>query len=487
MQALDFMLHFQVSGIGNVTEQHLHALGITQCSDLMDKRGLLRLLFSDTSYHSFMSIALGLGHTTLSSWNERSRKSISNETTFKGTSDRAALIKITESLCQDLAEEMEQKDIVGKVVTLKLKTVNFKIRSRAQTLSTPTSSFEALFSSARRILLHEMNTNEGPLSLRLIGVRMSSLMNSAEAGSSRQATLTQMFSRATKANSHSSEHEEDSLQVDTKDEEGVKCLDKLEENVPCEEKPLENEKLKSPSELSGHSKTGTKVESGTNRKDKIVSVKSFLLNNKYSFDAKKMEEYECSVCGEQVKVRNLEEFNRHLDFCLEQYASCDPDLKHSSSKEDFISSSVSQNNRNSANCKSHTHQIQMKNTSSKQSVIDEDFDVMEGNTERSNCTNPENLYLCPVCHKEQFSDVESLNGHVDDCLSKSTISEMLKGKEELQGESSRGTSGTSWKPAREPLKEASHPFPHGKRKGSSTGKNSKKVKGMCNTLDRYFT
>ncbi|KAK3881674.1 hypothetical protein Pcinc_013894 [Petrolisthes cinctipes] len=422
----------KVSGIGNVSEQHLHALGITQCSHLMEKRGLLRLLFSDTSYHSFMSIALGQGHSTLSSWNDRNRKSISNETTFKGTSERGTLIKITESLCQELADEMDQKDIVGKVLTLKLKTINFEIRSRAQTLSAPASSFEVLFSTARRILLHEMNTNEGPLSLRLLGVRMSSLMNSAEAGSSRQATLTQMFSKATQEKTiiHTSEQVDDILQVDTRKGADVKGLNKIEENGPHAKTPLESEKLQLPSEFLGHNKARVKVESGT------TSVKSFLLKNKESLDTRKMEEYECSVCGAQIRVRNMEEFNRHLDFCLEKHASCDPTVKLSSCEESNLNLSFCQNKSN-ANCRSQgftsesrTDQTRMKNTRSQQSAIDQD----SVNVDDNNGTVSESLYICPVCHKEQSSDIGSLTKHVDDCLSTSAISEMLKDKDELQGD-----------------------------------------------------
>lgn len=51
----------KVSGIGNVTEQLLGCLGITTCQDLWQKRELLCLLFSETSYEHFMRIALGIG------------------------------------------------------------------------------------------------------------------------------------------------------------------------------------------------------------------------------------------------------------------------------------------------------------------------------------------------------------------------------------------------------------------------------------------
>ena len=52
-------------------DQHLQALDIAVCSQLMDRRGLLRLLFSETSQYYFLSIALGLGHSTLAAWTEK--------------------------------------------------------------------------------------------------------------------------------------------------------------------------------------------------------------------------------------------------------------------------------------------------------------------------------------------------------------------------------------------------------------------------------
>lgn len=52
----------KISGIGNVTEQLLGgALGITTCADLWDKRELLALLFSESSYIYFLRVALGIG------------------------------------------------------------------------------------------------------------------------------------------------------------------------------------------------------------------------------------------------------------------------------------------------------------------------------------------------------------------------------------------------------------------------------------------
>ena len=56
----------KVSGIGNVTEQLLGSLGISNCKDLWEKRDLLYLLFSESSYDYFLRISLGLGSDMVS-------------------------------------------------------------------------------------------------------------------------------------------------------------------------------------------------------------------------------------------------------------------------------------------------------------------------------------------------------------------------------------------------------------------------------------
>lgn len=54
---------FQISGIGKVSEKMLNALGISSCSHLSQQMALLSLLFSETAWHHFMQVSLGLGST----------------------------------------------------------------------------------------------------------------------------------------------------------------------------------------------------------------------------------------------------------------------------------------------------------------------------------------------------------------------------------------------------------------------------------------
>ena len=79
------------------------------------------------------NLRLGIGHTTLEGWNSRDRKSLSNETTFRDTSDNDELHEICTRLSQDLAEDLERESLTGRAVTLKIKTDKFKIKTRLGT------------------------------------------------------------------------------------------------------------------------------------------------------------------------------------------------------------------------------------------------------------------------------------------------------------------------------------------------------------------
>uniref|UniRef100_A0A4W4E9N5 DNA polymerase kappa n=1 Tax=Electrophorus electricus TaxID=8005 RepID=A0A4W4E9N5_ELEEL len=55
----------KVSGIGKVTEKMLAALDIFTCAQLGQQMRVLSLLFSETSWHHFLQISLGLGSTRI--------------------------------------------------------------------------------------------------------------------------------------------------------------------------------------------------------------------------------------------------------------------------------------------------------------------------------------------------------------------------------------------------------------------------------------
>ena len=170
----------KVNGIGNVTEQMLRSIGVTNCQDLYDKRGEIKLLFSSISSNSFLRISLGIGSTSLADWAERERKSLSNETTFRDTSDTNELMQICEKLSLDLAKDLESEGLEGRSVSLKIKTHKFNIKTKVHNLLGYTNEVSIIATSAKSILRHFIKVSEEkPLKLRLMGVRMSDFKSDA--------------------------------------------------------------------------------------------------------------------------------------------------------------------------------------------------------------------------------------------------------------------------------------------------------------------
>uniref|UniRef100_A0AAY4BH91 DNA polymerase kappa n=1 Tax=Denticeps clupeoides TaxID=299321 RepID=A0AAY4BH91_9TELE len=168
-EVMDFILDLpvrKVPGIGKVTEKMLAALGINCCSQLGQKMALLSLLFSETSWHHFLQISLGLGSTHIVRNSER--KSMSTERTFGEMSVAEEQLTLCKELCEDLAQELLKEGLKGKTVTLKVKNVKFEVKTRALTLPYSVSSANEIYTSARDLLRAELDhVSPEPLRLRL--------------------------------------------------------------------------------------------------------------------------------------------------------------------------------------------------------------------------------------------------------------------------------------------------------------------------------
>ncbi|PSS19256.1 DNA polymerase [Actinidia chinensis var. chinensis] len=157
----------KIGGIGKVTEHLLRdAFGIVTCEEMLQNSGFLCALFSRSSADFFLSVGLGLGRTDTPE--VKLRKSISNERTFSATDDEAFLYQKLADLAEMLSVDMKKEGLCGRTLTLKLKTASFEVRTRAVTLQKYIFSSEDILKHASKLLKAEL-----PISLRLIGMRMS--------------------------------------------------------------------------------------------------------------------------------------------------------------------------------------------------------------------------------------------------------------------------------------------------------------------------
>ena len=109
---------------------------------------------------------------------ERETKSISNETTFNSDiRDLETLARILWQMTEKVSARAKEAELAGWTVNLKLKSADFKIRTRARTLSEPTQLAKRIFAAARDLLEKEADGTP----YRLIGVGLSSLCDATEA------------------------------------------------------------------------------------------------------------------------------------------------------------------------------------------------------------------------------------------------------------------------------------------------------------------
>jgi DNA polymerase-4 len=99
-------------------------------------------------------------------------KSVSAETTFnEDIHDGRALEKHLFRLCEKVSARCKAKHLSGRSVTLKLKTADFRLRTRSRALETPTALAARLFEAGRDLLAREVDGTD----FRLIGIGLSDL------------------------------------------------------------------------------------------------------------------------------------------------------------------------------------------------------------------------------------------------------------------------------------------------------------------------
>lgn len=109
---------------------------------------------------------------------DRGAKTISNETTLEtDVRDFATLEKILWRLCEKVSSRLKSGDLSGSTITLKLKTADFRQRTRSQSIAVPTQLATRIFATVREMLSREIDGT----AFRLIGAGVSALKPGAEA------------------------------------------------------------------------------------------------------------------------------------------------------------------------------------------------------------------------------------------------------------------------------------------------------------------
>jgi DNA polymerase-4 len=109
---------------------------------------------------------------------DRQTKSVSSETTFdRDISAFRTLERILWAQTEEVSARLKEKALAGSTVTLKLKTADFRIRTRAHSFVAPTQLAAKMFDAARTLLEREADGTR----FRLLGVGMSALTSADRA------------------------------------------------------------------------------------------------------------------------------------------------------------------------------------------------------------------------------------------------------------------------------------------------------------------
>jgi DNA polymerase IV len=159
-----------IFGVGKMAQQRLARDGLRTIGDLQRaSESELRRRYGVEGAR-LARLARGLDDRPVRA--EREAKSISAETTFDhDIADFRPLELRLWRLAEKVSARLKTNALAGSTVTLKLKTADFRIRTRAQSLSHPTQLASRIFSAGRDLLARE---TDGTM-FRLIGIGLSAL------------------------------------------------------------------------------------------------------------------------------------------------------------------------------------------------------------------------------------------------------------------------------------------------------------------------
>jgi DNA polymerase-4 len=165
-----------IYGVGKVGAGKLADDGFRTVADLQraDEHDLMRRYGIEGS--RLWRLARGIDDRKVDP--ERDTKSVSAETTFdRDIADFRPLELHLWALSEKVSSRLKSHAFAGSTVTLKLKTDDFKIRTRARSLGAPTQLAARIFAAGRDLLRHEV----GSTRYRLIGIGVSNIEEAPEA------------------------------------------------------------------------------------------------------------------------------------------------------------------------------------------------------------------------------------------------------------------------------------------------------------------
>ncbi len=163
-------------GVGNAMGAALARAGFRTIADLQraDETELMRRFGSE----GLRLARLSRGIDTRAVNPDRETKSVSAETTFAADiADFRTLERRLWELSEKVSGRLKANALAGATVTIKLKSADFRLRTRARSLGAPTQLAAKIFDAGRELLARET----GSTRFRLIGIGVSALAPAQDA------------------------------------------------------------------------------------------------------------------------------------------------------------------------------------------------------------------------------------------------------------------------------------------------------------------
>jgi DNA polymerase IV len=165
-----------IFGVGKASAARLAREGFTRIADLQRASEVDMMRRYGEEGRRLARLARGIDARMVSA--DRETKSVSSETTFdRDIGDFRALERILWTQTKEVSAHLKDKALAGATVTLKLKTADFRIRTRAHSFASPTQLAGKIFAAARVLLEREADGTK----YRLLGVGLSALTTAEHA------------------------------------------------------------------------------------------------------------------------------------------------------------------------------------------------------------------------------------------------------------------------------------------------------------------
>ena len=165
-----------IFGVGPATQERLIQRGFRTIADLQraDESDLMKQF--STEGRRLWRLARGIDDRRVVP--DRNAKTISSETTFENDiRDFTTLEKTLWRLSEKVSSRLKSSELAGSTITLKLKTADFRQRTRSQSIHAPTQLAAKIFAVSREMLAKEIDGT----AFRLMGAGVSALRPGSQA------------------------------------------------------------------------------------------------------------------------------------------------------------------------------------------------------------------------------------------------------------------------------------------------------------------